>query len=424
MVVFLFGGDLNGIAVPLNRYAAVPRRKTPKIVEHSTVSSMLFPKTVTGISGGPSAEQVNLRRIQSANILDDNRVSLLIAGFGNGVPFGDPEQEIRSLRRELLHYNHRETSGYSYPVQRLYVSVADIPHLENARNGRIILKEKHLDRRRKYEHISQIIDPGIDERSDAALKSIVTKKIFFYSDHGDEVVVNGAKEEEIAYVRTDHPPRKIPTGVEFRKPGDRQYVYQQIIIEEDYERPDHSIFVRKTLRENRVWKPIPPLAAGGALFSAGTQRNFVALPVMSKRAAHSMVPLATARAPSGLGFIGTTAVIPKNPGRLQIGIDKVDGGNAHPRTIEEEKYTSPNDDVFIPKTFEEEENSKSPRPAPIPAPPMAVTIPVHHWNKPVLFRGGCWDYNVGLETVTVQPGAPVPRAIELNSDWSFNKYRY
>ncbi len=94
------------------------------------------------------------------------------------------------------------------------------------------------------------------------------------------------------------------------------------------------------------------------------------------------------------------------------------------RTETTEEWIRPDGTIFTKKTEGVEKISKPKQPASLPPKPITVTIPVHHWNKGSTFRGGHWDWNVRYETVTIQPGEPVPTAIELNSNWSFCKYLY
>ncbi|MDR2267987.1 MAG: hypothetical protein LBD81_00875 [Holosporaceae bacterium] len=89
-----------------------------------------------------------------------------------------------------------------------------------------------------------------------------------------------------------------------------------------------------------------------------------------------------------------------------------------------EDWRRPNETIFTKRTEDWRKVAKPTPLAPVPPSPITVTIPVHHWNKPTISRGGRWDYNVRWETLTVAHGAPVPTAIELNSNWSFNKYWY
>lgn len=89
-----------------------------------------------------------------------------------------------------------------------------------------------------------------------------------------------------------------------------------------------------------------------------------------------------------------------------------------------EEWTRPDGTPFVKKTEDWERIAKPKPPAPVPPQPITVTIPVHHWNKGSLFRGGHWDWNIGYETVSVEHGQPVPTAIILNSDYSFGGYWY
>ncbi|MBQ7673606.1 MAG: hypothetical protein IJT36_03655 [Alphaproteobacteria bacterium] len=94
------------------------------------------------------------------------------------------------------------------------------------------------------------------------------------------------------------------------------------------------------------------------------------------------------------------------------------------QTETSEEYMRPDGTPFVKTTIDWQRVAKPKPPAEVKPLPITVTIPVHHWNKGSMFRGGHWDWNVRQETVTVQPGQRVPTAIKLNSDWSFGEYWY
>jgi hypothetical protein len=296
------------------------------------------------------------------------------------IPVGQWYTRQYPLRKKLLRYEHNFAAGFSHPVWELFAMVTDVEYAD--RSGKIVVDGEHIDVKTRIPH--QERTTGEYEMDDANLRAMPFTEIFISTERGDRIIDSARIRDDIDFVPyvSVGAKRKNVVDVPRTRAGDSVFNYQKIEILEDWKCPDGTIFTKRTESEQKVAKP-PFWAPVQQLKQPGRKRM-------------------------------NTSVVP----------EKIGGGAAFTRAETLEDWKRPDDTIFTEKTEGVWKVIKPIPPAPVPPPPITVTIPVHHWNKPRLFGGGNWDYNIRQEQVTVPHGAPIPTAIELNSDWSFSKYRY
>lgn len=193
-------------------------------------------------------DTVNFRMIQPSLLMSEGVVSVLITGyFRTGdtmTQMGDPSERQYPLQRKLLRYEHDLSSGYSYPVEELFVHIDDIEFAD--RSGDIVLDEEYVDRANGIKHQKRLVRYEMDDEHLCAKQ---LSEIFITTGSGKQVIDEAKVRDgdgSVSYMRTATPAEFRKISEPESRAGDNEYCYQQVEVSEGWKRPDGSIFVKRT----------------------------------------------------------------------------------------------------------------------------------------------------------------------------------